>query len=203
MGWLIAFGVLALLALLPIGVSAKYDSGGPFVWMLIGPVRLRLYPTKEKQKKGKPSDKKPKTDKNAASVKTKSKDKSGGSFRDFIPLLQTILEFLSTFRKRLRVKNLEMKLVMAADDPCDLAVNYGRAWAAVGNLLPHLERIFVIKKRNIEVACDFTSDQTLIFARLDMTITVGRLLSLAAVHGIRILRQFLKITKLRKGGAKL
>ena len=96
-----------------------------------------------------------------------------------------------------------MKLIMAADDPCDLAVNYGKAWAAVGNLMPQLERLFVIKKRNVEVECDFTADKTLIFAKLDLTITLGRLLALAMVHGIRILRQFLTIMKTRKGGAKL
>jgi hypothetical protein len=97
---------------------------------------------------------------------------------------------------------LELKLIMAADDPCDLAVNYGRAWAAVGNLLPQLERIFVIKKRDIEVECDFTASQTLVIARLDISITLGRLLSAVVVFAVRALIEFLKIKKKRKGGAE-
>ena len=91
--------------------------------------------------------------------------------------------------------------MLAGDDPCDLAVNYGRAWAALGNLIPVLERFLVIKKRDMQVRCDFTADKTLIYARADLTITVGRLLAVVLRHGIRILSEFLKITKLRKGGA--
>ena len=91
---------------------------------------------------------------------------------------------------------------MAGGDPCDLAINYGKAWAAVGNLMPALERWFVIKKRNVEVECDFTASQTLVTARLDISITLGRLLSLAAVYGIRALKEFLNFKKKRKGGAQ-
>ena len=98
---------------------------------------------------------------------------------------------------------MELKLILAGDDPCDLAVNYGKAWAALGNLMPQLERVFIIKKRDLEVECDFTADQTLVFARLDLTITLGRLLHLIVVYGIRLLRQYLSIVKTRKGGAKL
>ena len=96
---------------------------------------------------------------------------------------------------------MELKLIMAGDDPCDLAVNYGRAWAAVGNLMPQLEKWFVIKKRNIEVECDFEATQTLVIARLDLTITLGRLLTAVFKAAIRGLVEFLKLKKKRKGGA--
>ena len=90
---------------------------------------------------------------------------------------------------------------MAADDPCDLAVNYGRAWAAVGNLMPRVERLFVIKKRNIEVECDFEATQTTVIARLDLTITLGRIVATVVVYGVKALIEFLKIKNKRKGGA--
>ena len=127
--------------------------------------------------------------------------KKGGSITDFLPLVRIALDMLGAFRRRLRVNNLELKLVMAADDPCDLAVNYGRAWAAVGNLMPRLERVFVIKKRNIEVECDFETAKTLITARLDLTITLGRILATVVVYGVKALIEFLKIKNKRKGGA--
>ena len=120
---------------------------------------------------------------------------------DFLPLVRTALDFLGAFRRKLRVNRLEMKIIMTGGDPCDLAVNYGRAWAALGNLVPLLERCFVIKKRDLEVECDFVAEETLIYARLDLTITLGRILLLAVRYGIRALREFLKIMKLRKGGA--
>ena len=89
---------------------------------------------------------------------------------------------------------------MAGGDPCNLAVNYGKAWAAVGNLMPQLERFLVIKKRDVQVECDFTGSQTLIIARLAITITIGRIISMAVRYGIRALRAYLKIVNKRKGG---
>ena len=200
MGWLIALGVLILLAILPLGVAARYDSNGPLVKLIAGPVRLTLYPGKKKEKSSKPAKKEKKT---TAKPGSAGKKKKGGNYSDFLPLLHLILDFLDALRWKLRVNRLELKLIMAADDPCDLAVNYGKAWAALGNLMPLLESHLVIKKRDLEVECDFTSDTTVIFARVDLSITLGRILSLGVVHGVRILRQYFKIVKMRKGGAKL
>ena len=53
----------------------------------------------------------------------------------------------------------------------------------------------------MEVECDFTTSETLVIARLDITITLGRLIALVVVTGIRGLREFMKIMKKRKGGA--
>ena len=202
MGWLIAAGILVLLAVLPLGVSAVYDAGGALVKLIVGPVRTTLYPAKNKKEKKKKSEKTEKK-KSAGTAKPASAKKKGGSLQDFLPLIDLLLDFLGTFRRKLRVNRLEMKLVMAADDPCDLAVNYGKAWAAVGSLMPQLERLFKIRKKEVDVACDFTADKTLIYARLDLTITFGRLLSMVCVYGIKALRLFPKLTtKMKKGGAK-
>ena len=101
------------------------------------------------------------------------------------------------------VNYLQVKLILAGGDPADLAVNYGRACGVVGALLPRLEEFFVIKKKDVDVECDFTSDQTSVLAHMDVTITVGRLLSLGLLHGIRILRAYTKIINERKGGAEV
>jgi len=203
MGWLIALGVLVALAILPIGVSACYDADGPVVAIIAGPIRIRLFPTtpKEKKKKKKPAKKEKKTKDTKKTSKGKTEPKKGGSWTDFLPLVQIVLEMLDAFRKKLRVNRLYLKIIMAGGDPCDLAVNYGKAWAGLGNLMPHLEQFLVIKKRDLAVECDFTADQTLVTAQLDLTITVGRLLSWAFWHGIRVLYHFIKILNKRKGGA--
>lgn len=195
MGWLIALAAVVLLAFVPLGISAKYDAGGAAAWLILGPVRLSLYPSRKKTaRRGKKSTE-------TENEKSKS-EKKGGSLSDFFPLLDAVSDFLGDllFRK-LRVNLLQARIVMAGDDPCDLAVNYGRAWAALGNLVPVLERFFVIKKRDLQVECDFDADKTLIDARLILTVTLGRLLHLGARYGIRVLREFMKIVKLRKGGA--
>ena len=200
MGWLVALGVLALIAILPVGVSALYDADGPQVYVMAGLLRISVFPRPIREKKPKKA-KKTKTSPKPA-VKKKTAPKSGGSLSDFLPLIDTILDFLSSFRRKLRINHLQMKLILAGDDPAALAQNYGRAWATLGNLFPLLETAFVIKKRDMEVECDFLADQTTITARMDLSITIGRILLLLLVNGIPVLRELLKIMKLRKGGAK-
>lgn len=208
MGWVIFFAVVLLLAILPLGVFVSYDEDGVVVKIVVGPVKITLFPRPKKEKKSEKKSKK-KTSASPAEQLPKPpqppkqipEKKKGGSWTDFLPLVQVALDFLGSFRRKLRINRLDLKLTMAGDDPCDLAVNYGRAWAAVGNLMPQLERLFVIKKRNIEVACDFTASQTLVKFRSEATITLGRLVSLVVVYGIRVFREFWKIKTKRKGGA--
>ena len=196
MGWLITLGVLVLLAVLPLGVRFLYDSDGPLLHIVAGPLRIKVFPSnKEKQKKEKPKKEK----KTAATVKKGTK-KKGGSINDFMPLVRTALDFLGDFRRKLRVRRLDLNVVLGGGDPCDLAINYGKAWAALGNLWPRLEQIFVIKKRNVEIQCDFEASQTLVTACVEVTITLGRLLALVAVYGVRTIKEFIKLQNIRKGG---
>lgn len=211
MGWIIFFLLIFLLAVLPLGASVKYDADGPLVRIVAGPIRFTVFPMKkkEKPKKEDESHKKAKKEKkrekttpvDAAPEGKKPDEKKGGSLLDFLPLVKVGLDFLGDFRRKLRINVLYLKLTMAADDPCDLAMNYGRAWAAVGDLFPLLERCFVIKKRDVQIQCDFTASETLVTARLDITITLGRIIALAVRYGIRALKEYLKISKSKKGGA--
>lgn len=216
MGWLITFGILFLFAILPLGVSVMYNGSGPLVRVIAGPVKLTVFPLQKKEKKKK--EEKPEPVK-VASEKTSGEPvpppaeprksvaqdsqqpASGGSWTDFLPLVKVAMEFLGDFRRKLRVNVLNLKLIMAGGDPCNLAINYGRAWAALGNLMPQLERFLVIKKRNVEVECDFCSSETLVDVRLDISITLGRLLALVVRYAIRALKEYLSIQKKRKGGA--
>ena len=133
--------------------------------------------------------------------KDKGKETNGGKIQDFLPMVRVALEFLHQFRKMLRVNHLQLKLILAGDDPCDLAVNYGRAWAALDNLLPMLEKVVSIKKRDVEVECDFTAQDTLITAQAELTLFFWQLLFLGAVYGFRMIKELLIFKKKRKGGA--
>lgn len=205
MGWLIVLGILVLLAILPVGVHAVYNSDGILLRIIAGPARITVLPAKKKdkkpkEKKPKPQKKKEKTVKTPRKPASVEKKEKGGSITDFLPLLQIVFDFLGEFRRKLRVNRLELKVILAGGDPCNLAINYGKAWAAVGNLMPRLERFFVIKKRDVDVECDFCGSQTLIIARLEITITIGRIVAMAFRYGFRALREYLKIVIKRKGG---
>ena len=215
MGWIIALAILVLLAILPLGASVLYDAGGACVRVVAGPLKVQVYPGKKRQDAAKkPKQKKQKKQKKdaeqpestepaPAEKKTAPKPQTGGSWTDFLPLVRVGLDFLNDLRCRLRVNRLKLHLTMAADDPCDLAVNYGRMNASLAGVIAQLERFLVIKRRDVHVDCDFTASETVILARLDLTITLGRLLALAVRYGIRGLTTFMKIKKQREGGADL
>ena len=204
MGWLIALAVIVLLAVIPLGASVLYDGDGPRVRIVAGPLKIQIFPLKKK-----PQGKKSKTKKEKKPKKSTEKPKpapkpaAGGSWTDFLPLVKVALDLLNDLRRKLRVNALKLHLTMAADDPCDLAVNYGRMNASLAALLAQLERFLVIKKRDVRIDCDFTASETAVLARLDLTITLGRLLSIAVRYGFRALKTFLNIKKQREGGADL
>ena len=207
MGWLIALGILALIAILPVGASVEYDEDGFRAAVLAGFLYIPVFPVKKKEKKDKiikKEKKKPavKQEKKKTGNKTEDKKKKGGSLSNFLPVLDRVLDFLSAFRRKLRIKHLDLILIFGGGDPCDLAINYGRGWAALGNLMPLLDNAFVIKKRNLEVECDFLADKTTVIARLDISITIGRIILLLVVWGLPIVWELLKIINKRKGGAK-
>ena len=211
MGVWIAAAIVLILAVLPLGVRVRYNSAGLILRVIAGPLKITVFPRKKKPKKQKVKQKKPKEEQNAEPSASEDKPpqppeaqpeqkEKGGSIARFLPFIKLGLKFLGDFRRKLRLDNLYVRLILAGDDPCDLAVNYGRIWAAVGNLMPQLERLFVIKKRDIQVECDFTASVTCVVAHLDITITLGRLLALALVYGVRVLIEFLSMK--RKGGGE-
>ena len=170
MGWLVALALVVLLLCLPIGIRVAYGAAGLTVWLYVGPVVLALYPSS--RRKGKPAQKQ------KAGKATSSQQPTGvkgGSLDDFLQVLKIVVNFLGAFRRKLRVEYLHLKLILAGDDPCDLAQNYGRGWAP----------------------------NTTLFADTKITITVGRLLALVAIHGLRALKVFRMISNKRKGGANL
>ena len=204
MGWWIALGVLVLIAILPVGASIFYDEDGFRAFVIAGPIRIPVFPVQKKEKKEKvKKEPKKKAAAKAAPKKAEPKQKKkGGSILDFLPVLDKAFDFLSAFRRKLRVPNLELKLILGGGDPSDLAYNYGRGWTVLGNLMPLLDNVLYIKKRNLEVECDFLADKTTVIARFDISITIGRVLSLVFVQGLGILIEFLKVLNKRKGGAK-
>ena len=199
MGWLIFLAILIGLGCVPLGVRLRYDEDGPLAAVLLGRLPIVLYPvpgwlkklTSREKKTGenKPKEEKPKKEK----PQKAAENPQGGSWKKFLPLVQLGLHFLGDFRRKLRVNRLVLRLTLAGDDPCDLAVNYGRAWAAVGNLLAAMQRAFVIQKRDVEVQCDFLGEETKVVFAMDLTITLGRILGLLVKYGIRAVAILLKM----------
>lgn len=225
MGWWIFFGILLLILLLPFGASIFYDAAGVRVRVIAGPVRFTVFPMKKKEQKAEkakasgekkeekpeppkpveiPSEKPERTPLPEAPKPPKAEPEArGGSLMDFLPLVELVLKFVGEFfHKTMHIDVLYLKLTMAGDDPADLAINYGKAWAALGNLWPYIDRMFTIKKRDIQIQCDFEGSETLVNARVDITLNLARLLGLVFGYAFRILIKFLKILFKQKKAAE-
>ena len=199
---LLIFAFFFLIGCIPVGANVSYLGGVLTVKAKIGLLRLTLLPKKpkkpQKQKKSKKSKKKPKPEK--PKEKKKPQPLSGG-ISGVMELLQFACDTLGDLRRKLRMERLELHVRFGAgDDAAKTAISYGRAWALIGTMLPMLERIFVIKERDIGAELDDNKDEKMTLdARLCITITIGRALALALRAGIR----FLKIYKeMNKGGAE-
>lgn len=194
MGWLIFFLFLVLFLLLPLKLFIRYQDNLR-VWLSFGPVSINLYPKKRPATKKRVSQKNENFESHEEVKKQKKSDKQTA-----IAIVQLVLDFLNDFRTKLRIDDLQLQIILADEDPFDLSVNYGRSWIALGGLYPQLERFFVIKKRKIEIGCDYTAEETVINASVDLSITVGRILSLGGYHGFKLLRKYLSIMKKSKDG---
>lgn len=183
-------GVLALLLFLPARLLVRYDSHGLWIQLRYGPVRWRLVPQKPKKKgKAKKNASKP-APQSRKEPEKKSTDLS--TLRGYLPLLR---ELTQAVRRRLVLRRVELLVRMAADDPCDLAVQYGQAQAVLSGITPLLEQAFRIRKRNIGAVCDFTAEQTSVYCYLDIAITLARMLSVTLRYAWKLLKQYQKTQK--------
>ena len=191
------FAALVLIGCIPVGVDARYNAEGVFLAAKLGPIRLQLLPQKPKKKKKKPAKKQQPAAKPAEKTPAEKKKNPllSGGVDGLMQLLTLALDTLGDLRRKLRVNELTLHVtVPGSDDPAKAAMNYGRAWAAIGALTPTMERLFVIKKRDIRPELDYNETQMKADAHLVTTITIGRSLALALRAGVG----FLKILNERK-----
>lgn len=171
----ITLGVLLLISIMPVGVRAVFD-GTLSVYLTFFHAPLRIYPGKKKsakkQKKNKPHP--------------EQKQKTGGSPAQLSEYLRLATRLLGKLRRKLLVRELTLHAIFGGKDP---ALNYGRAWAAIGSIMPIFEQLFRIKKRDVGAYCSEEEPAIRIYARAHATMTVAGLLHLA----IHALRGYLKI----------
>ena len=186
--------VLFLLGQVRVGLRGEYTVSGLKVWARLGVLKLRLLPWRKK----KPAREKKPLPKPIQKETEKPKTLPGGALDYARELLPLALEAAGQFRRKLQVDELRLRLVAGSSDPADAALHYGQAWAAVGALMPALDRLFVIKKRDICPILDYNREQMSVDAHLILTITIGRALALGLKAGLGFLKL---LNDSKKGGA--
>lgn len=179
MWWIIPVAIVLLivgLAFLPVGLRVIYDKDGLTAKLLVGfiPYKLNLTEINEKSLERRQKTRRKMEENPEYKPPIIHMD---GTLREFIPLLDLYLQLLFNPKYKLRIKLLELKLTMANDDPFDLAMNYGKALAILNGLLPQLERIFNIKKKKMDVACDFLAEETMLYVRADLLLPLSKVIA--------------------------
>lgn len=170
--WLIIACVLAVLALLKVGIHVMYQNQKFQVKLLIGKIRVLIPKAKEEAgEKAAPEKKLSKA------AKKKGIDPR---LRAAINHWQEIFELLGRVLTAPTLDKLKLVVYVGGEDPEACAMLYGRICAAVGGLLAPIENTFEIKKRDIHVYSCFDRDNLMIEAETSITVRIYEVVALAA-----------------------
>ncbi len=211
--------LLLLILLLPARVRVMLRQEKFFLWVGLGPFRLRLLPWKEKKPKKqkkpeKPEEAKPQKRETPPSPppqaarpgeaagpapqirkEKESTPASGGMEKLDIPYIMDLIHLglsaMEQFRRALRVDRFLLDCAIATGDAAKTAMAYGAAAAGVGMFLPLLEENLRVRKKDIQVICDFEGTESQIFLEVQVSALVFQLL----IIGIKVLRGFLRLRK--------
>ena len=211
--------LLLLVLLLPARVRVMLRQEKFFLWVGLGPFRLRLLPWKEKKPKKQKKPEKPENQnqqkreippsptpqaerpgESAGPAPQIRKEKesipvSGGMDKLDIPYIMDLIHLglsaMEQFRRALRVDRFLLDCAIATGDAAKTAMAYGAAAAGVGMFLPLLEENLRVRKKDIQVICDFEGTESQIFLEVQVSALVFQLL----IIGIKVLRGFLRLRK--------
>ena len=161
--------------LLRFGVAAEYGADGFIVTAHVGPLRLRVYPKKEKpgaaEKKAKRKARK--ADK-AKSKKDKEKPKEQipGGLKTYLDMLPPVKNMLGRLHRRLLIKKLTIRFTAAGGDAATTALTSGAANAAFSAITPVLENSFRIRKRDFRATADFSGTEMKIYVHAAISMAV-------------------------------
>ena len=218
-GWLIAaiiVGVFVLIGMIPVGVDVQYLDDEAKVLLKIGPARVQVLPAKPKKQRARKPKKKAAgkaAEKTAQAAPSQQADAAGAqkeasqiaakkkfampklTLSDILALVDLACDTLGDLRRKIRVEELMLHVTLDGSDPAKAAMLYGRSWAVLGAMTPQLERLFVIKKRDIQPVLDYNEKEMKVQARLVLTITIGRTLALGLRAGARFLKLWIEKKK--------
>jgi len=184
--------IIVLLALLgigfiPVGVFAKYDEDLSVSLTVLG-IRIPLYPSKKVREEEKEVPK---------SEKKKRKLPKRSTLEEYLHLF---LEILGRLRKKILIRNLTLHAIFGGEDAADSALNYGRAWAAIGVVMPLLERCFRIQKRDVGAFQGEGEKTFRLYAEAAATLRVSQILHIALLALVRFLKIY-RNNDSKEGGA--
>ena len=188
---LIVLAVLLLVGLIRVGAQVEYCEQGFFARLRIGAWLVPLFPKQQKPAK--------EAKKKAADTQPQKK---GGLVKTVLNLLPLVLDTVKKLWRKLRVDKLDVSLVVSTDDPADTAIAYGQANALLGALWQPLTQAFHVKDGHAHVGVDFEGGEPSVYLLADITLTIGQLICLAVVFGVKALGILIRTRTTRSSAAQ-
>lgn len=196
--WVLA--VLAALTLLVcltrVGVRIVLAEGSVTVDVKAGPVRVRVYPGRErkapsKRKRDLPAEEKPKK-----TFPKPAKEDIREAVRTLWPPLK---KALSRTRRGVRLDPLRLSLTLGGQgEPADAARLYGELHAGMWAVMPILEGLMDIPDPRLHIGVDFNAEAASLEGELGITARIGTLLRVGLGFGFPALRWLLRYQKKHK-----
>lgn len=187
--------ILAALLLTPVQARFSYDRGEMAAWGSYGPVKLQVFPAKEKvpKKKSKPKEKKKPEKAKKKKKFSINKEQILYSLEKLPPILGRALRRTG---RRIRVCPLKVHLLVASADPADTALLYGRLEAALAAGLPALHKLVHVKDEDIQLFLDFSESKMDCIAEVGISIRPWDVLSIAVRAGASLVKWLFGFKKL-------
>ncbi len=194
--------LIVLLLWTRVGVRASFGGEELRLDMKFGLLRLHILPAKpgkpkaEKPPKEKKKKKKPEEEPEGAAKKPRlsfTLEDGKDALRTLLPPLKRALR---RFGRGIRVKPLQLSLVLSGlEDPAAAARAYGEIQAAVWGGMPRLERLMDIRDVYIHTDVDFLAEDTAVEGEAGVTLRIGTLLAMGFGLAFPALRWFLRWRK--------
>ena len=210
-GWAIVLALLVLFLLLKVGVWFHWDSQSSLLKVRVGLLRFAISTDEkeskqQKQKKNEKPVKQKKTDvvaaKPSGQKEKKSKKGLSPSMKSWIKaLLAHWRDLLALIHKVLRSPTLDLlriHLAVGGSDPEVCAMQYGKICAGFSAGLPVLQRLFRIKKQDIDVSCRFDLPKMEVMAEVEATVHIYEVFALVGT----VLGLLIKIYLTKKSNDK-
>lgn len=169
--------------ILRIKIGIEYSEGKLEVVFNAGLIKIKLYPSEDKD--GKRKKKKEKT-----AAKDGAAAGQLGQLREFLSILSDISEKV---KKRFAVDDLILYYGAADEDAAKAAMKFGYANVLAGAVLPILDNSFKVRNKDIKTAVSFTERESYIYFKLRLSLAMRILPYIVIVFGYKY-----KYMKLRK-----
>ena len=179
---------VVLLWRMPVGAKVAYDHTGVALAVSVGPVTVPVYP--RPKRRGKKLEKKKKKQRQSQQSTLEQTEKTSprslGSwkkFRDYLPL---VCQAAGELRRKILVRQLEIHLIWAGEDPASAAIGYGVAHGVMGGLWNLVEASFQVGSHNIKVELDYERKKPQVSAKAALCLRLGQAVGFAIRYGMKI-----------------